>query len=85
MTGDFGIWKHLKTQIPKSLKLGQLNLITVIVLKYNSIALLCSNASKGCNFNLNNVYRDQTSSEGGGRVVRWPWVNFQCRGVLQFG
>ena len=22
--------------------------------------------------------------EGGGRVVRWCWVNFQCRGVLQF-
>ena len=21
----------------------------------------------------------------GGRVVRWPWINFQCRGVLQFG
>ena len=21
---------------------------------------------------------------GGGRVVRWIWVNFQCRGVLQF-
>ena len=23
--------------------------------------------------------------DGGGRVVRWCWVNFQCRGVLQFG
>ena len=22
---------------------------------------------------------------GGGRMVRWCWVNFQCRGVLQFG
>ena len=22
---------------------------------------------------------------GGGRVVRWCWVNFQCRGVLQLG
>ena len=22
--------------------------------------------------------------EGGGRVVRWRWVNFQCSGVLQF-
>ena len=22
---------------------------------------------------------------GGGRVVRWCWVTFQCRGVLQFG
>ena len=24
-------------------------------------------------------------SHRGGRVVRWCWVNFQCRGVLQFG
>ena len=24
------------------------------------------------------------SSIGGGRVVRWCWVNFECRGVLQF-
>ena len=23
-----------------------------------------------------------TSKKGGGRVVRWSWVNFQCRGVL---
>ena len=22
---------------------------------------------------------------GGGRVVRWCWVNFQCQGILQFG
>ena len=27
---------------------------------------------------------DSTLS-GGGRVVRWCWVNLQCRGVLQFG
>ena len=26
-----------------------------------------------------------TVCQGGGRVVRWSWVNFQCRGVLQFG
>ena len=25
-----------------------------------------------------------TDGSGGGRVVRWCWVNFQCRGVLQF-
>ena len=23
-------------------------------------------------------------TRGGGRVVRWCWVNFQCRGVLSF-
>ena len=26
-----------------------------------------------------------TFAIGGGRVVRWSWVNFQCRGVLQCG
>ena len=26
-----------------------------------------------------------SSVQGGGRVVRWCWVNFQRRGVLQFG
>ena len=25
------------------------------------------------------------STSRGGRVVRWCWVNFQCRGVLQLG
>ena len=30
-------------------------------------------------------YRKVFNNEfGGGRVVRWCWVNFQCRGVLQF-
>ena len=28
--------------------------------------------------------RTKFDAEGGGRVVRWCWVNFQCRGVLQF-
>ena len=27
----------------------------------------------------------KSKKTGGGRVVRWCWVNFQCRGVLQFG
>ena len=31
-----------------------------------------------------NSYR-KGGGGGGGRVVRWCWVNFQCRGVLQFG
>ena len=25
---------------------------------------------------------DESICHGGGRVVRWCWVNFQCRGVL---
>ena len=29
--------------------------------------------------------KKSSSPEGGGREVRWCWVNFQCRGVLQFG
>ena len=29
--------------------------------------------------------REAPFENGGGRVVRWCWVNFQCRGVLQFG
>ena len=28
------------------------------------------------------VFLPTLSSSGGGRVVRWSWVNFQCRGVL---
>ena len=31
-----------------------------------------------------NQHSLHTSVPGGGRVVRWCWVNFQCRGVLQF-
>ena len=32
----------------------------------------------------NNVHQNQDSptAVGGGRVVRWCWVNFQCQGVL---
>ena len=30
-------------------------------------------------------YTALEAGNGGGRVVRWYWVNFQCRGVLQFG
>ena len=31
------------------------------------------------------LYLYRSLIRGGGRVVRWCWVNFQCRGVLQFG
>ena len=30
------------------------------------------------------VPADKAANNGGGRVVRRCWVNFQCRGVLQF-
>ena len=29
-----------------------------------------------------NVLSDYITGLGGGRVVRWCWVNFQCRSVL---
>ena len=32
-----------------------------------------------------NVINTRLSLFGGGRVVQWCWVNFQCWGVLQFG
>ena len=31
------------------------------------------------------VFCDASNIKGDGRVVRWCWVNFQCRDVLQFG
>ena len=30
------------------------------------------------------LYPFSSFSLWGGRLVRWCWVNFQCRGVLQF-
>ena len=41
----------------------------------------CSRPLPYCNPNC----RTPRHWNGGGRVVRWCWVNFQCRGVLQFG
>ena len=35
-------------------------------------------------FTLIYLFSSFSLSLGGGRVVRWCWVNFQCRGVLQF-
>ena len=36
-------------------------------------------------FSLLYLFSPLSPTLGGGRVVRWSWVNFQCRGVLQFG
>ena len=30
------------------------------------------------------IFSRKRNKPGGGRVVRWSWVNFKCRGVLQF-
>ena len=49
---------------------------------------LAVGAGGGCLDIFTLIYRFSPPSpslwEGGGRVVRWCWVNFQCRGVLQF-
>ena len=31
------------------------------------------------------IFNSHLSFLGGGRVVRWGWVNFQCQGVLLIG
>ena len=41
-------------------------------------------AGGGCLDIFTLIYLFLSSLSGGGRVVRWCWVNFQCRGVLQF-
>ena len=51
------------------------------VLKISAISLLL------CTREITDSFKtfDKLYFVGGGRVVRWCWVNFQCRGVLQFG
>ena len=54
------------------------------------ITLNCPNfaamgfCSKGLKNGLEIAVVNEPSVFKGGRVVRWCWVNFQCRGVLQF-
>ena len=47
---------------------------------------LAVGAGGGCLdiFTLLYPFSPLSPSLGGGRVMRWCWVNFQCRGVLQF-
>ena len=45
---------------------------------------LAVGAGGGCLDIFTLIYPFSFLSPGGGRVVRWCWVNFQCRGVLQF-
>ena len=44
-----------------------------------------SNTSNASTDHDRGAKKGKTLDDGGGRVVRWCWVNFQCRGVLQFG
>ena len=47
--------------------------------------VLAVGAGGGCLDIFTLLYLFSSLSPGGGRVVRWRWVNFQCRGVLHFG
>ena len=75
---------------------GSILSVTLFSLKINNI-VKCLNPGVDCSLyvddllicyrskNMNTIERQLQLNLGGGRVVRWCWVNFQCRGVLQFG
>ena len=55
-----------------------------MIVRQGHIALAVD-AGGGCLDIFTLLYPFSISLGGGGRVVRWCWVNFQCWGVLQFG
>ena len=59
-------------------KLPVLGRPTIRITVVQGPTALAVGAGGGCLDIFTLIYR-------GGRVVRWCWVNFQCRGVLQFG
>ena len=57
----------------------------VITVGQGPIALAVGAGGGGLDiFTLIYPFSSFSLSLGGGRVLRWCWVNFQCRGVLQF-
>ena len=42
----------------------------------------CVHAMLGLQHDFTKLYTVLPKSKGGGRVVRWCWVSFQCQGVL---
>ena len=55
------------------------------IMSYKDENLLCCIIGSADPFGCLSVFdTDFSFLRGGGRVVRWCWVNFQCRGVLQF-
>ena len=56
------------------------------MLVYSYFVLLSVHLISGFSFSLHSQYSYFVLLSGhflgGGRVVRWSWVNFQCRGVL---
>ena len=55
-------------------------LVWVVVGQWPTALAVC--AGGGCLDVFAPVYHFSSFFPGGGRVVRWSWVNFQCRGVL---
>ena len=58
---------------------------TVLITVGQGSTVLAVDAGGGCLGIFTLIYPFSSLSIWGGRVVRWCWVNFQCRGVLQFG
>ena len=60
---------------------------TILITIGQGPTALAVGAGGGCLDILNLIYPFSSLSPSlvGGRVVRRCWVNFQCRGVLQFG
>ena len=82
-SGDLLVEYEKKKQIDTLLRLEKFHDLKVKVSLHSSL-----NTCKGvvrCP-DLKGASEQEILEEmGGGRVVRWCWVNFQCRGVLQFG
>ena len=58
---------------------------TILITVGQGPTALAVGAGGGCLNIFTLIYPFSSLSPGGGRVVRWCWVNFQFRGVLQFG
>ena len=57
---------------------------TILITVGQGSAALAVGAGGGCLVIFTLIYPfTSLSPSGGGRVVRWCWVNFQCRGVIQ--
>ena len=67
------IFLHFYYLTPQSIKDKLVDLIERIIQRKGSPYIAC-----------NDRHAFVTSDAGGSRVVRWCWVTFQCRGVLQF-
>ena len=67
---------------------GGLDIFTLIYPFSPLSPSLWETARYGLKYCLKGPLKPQTTNHCpvvGGRVERWFWVNFQCRGVLQFG